>query len=263
MSYRTLTRAALIGTSFLGLTGAALAQPAIGLSGDKTLVMFDTETLMVDGMMDVSGVEKLHGIDQRPADGMLYGVDSENNIVSIDLESGEASVVSTITESVGGNSAMVDFNPVADRLRFMGSDGTNLRINVDTGETTVDGSLNFAEGDENADSDFEVVATAYTNSVGTPEATAMYDIEMSMLALLQQTAPNDGTLETRGLLGIETADSIAFDIFAEEIDANTAYLVAGMTLYTVDLESGAATEVGAIEGLDVELRDVAVLHEGM
>jgi hypothetical protein len=263
MSHRTLTRAALIGTSFLALTGAALAQPAVGLAGDKTLVMFDTETLMVDGMMEVSGVDRLFGIDQRPADNMLYGVDSDYNIVTIDPASGEATVISTITETIGGDYAMVDFNPMADRLRFMGSDGTNLRINVDTGETTVDGSLHFAEGDESAEADFTVVATAYINSIGSPEATAMYDIEWSMLALLQQTAPNDGTLETRGSLGIDMADAIAFDIFAEEIDMNTAYLVANMTLYTVDLESGAASEVGMIDGLDVTLRDVAVWHEGM
>ncbi|SDG69530.1 DUF4394 domain-containing protein [Pelagibacterium luteolum] len=263
MTYRVFAQAALVGTSFLALSGAALAQSAVGLAGDKTLVMIDTESLAVEGMMEVSGVDTLWGIDQRPADNMLYGVDQDYNIVTIDLESGEATVVSTITETIGGDYSMVDFNPVADRLRFMGSDGTNLRINVDTGETTVDGDLNFAEGDEMAGMDFTVVATAYTNSVGAPEATAMYDIEWNNLALLQQTAPNDGTLETRGMLGVDSVDGIAFDIFAEEIDANTAYLVANMTLHTVDLESGAATEVGPIEGLDVVLRDIAFLHEGM
>jgi hypothetical protein len=30
-------------------------------------------------------------------------------------------------------------------------------------------------------------------------------------------------------------------------------------LYTVSLETGAATEVGSIEGLDGEVRDIAVL----
>lgn len=30
-------------------------------------------------------------------------------------------------------------------------------------------------------------------------------------------------------------------------------------LYTVNLETGATTEVGAIEGLDTELRDIAIL----
>ena len=44
---------------------AAAAAPAVGLVGDKTLVMFDTETLAVSGTMDVSGVDSLVGIDLR------------------------------------------------------------------------------------------------------------------------------------------------------------------------------------------------------
>ena len=49
-----------------------------------------------------------------------------------------------------GVTATVDFNPVADRLRLMGSDGTSLRVNVDDGKGTVDGSHKFKEGDANA-----------------------------------------------------------------------------------------------------------------
>lgn len=260
MFNRPLACAALAGTTFLALSGAAFAQSAVGLSGDKTLVMIDAENLTVTGMLEVSGVDVLHGIDVRPADGWLYGIDSENNIVTIDLETGEASVVSTITETIAdGAIASVDFNPVADRLRFMGNDGTNLRINVDTGETTVDGNLHFDEAGDNADDTPNVVATAYTNSVGSPEATAMYDIDWDMVALLQQTAPNDGTLEVRGELGVEFSDAVAFDIFAEEIDSNTAYLVTNMSLYSVDLETGETTDWGVIDGLDVELRNISFL----
>src|SRR2546430_13424484 len=36
-----------------------------------------------------------------------------------------------------GVTVTVDFNPVADRLRVMGSDGTSLRVNVDDGKATV------------------------------------------------------------------------------------------------------------------------------
>lgn len=264
MFNKALVSIALATTGLVAVSGAAVANSAVGLIGDRTLVMFDTETRMVDGMMEVNGVERLHGIDVRPADGWVYGIDSENNIVTIDLETGEASVVSTITESIGADArASVDFNPVADRLRFMGNDGTNLRINVDTGETTVDGNLHFDAGDENESATPNIVATAYTNSIGSPEATAMYDIDWDLWALIRQTAPNDGTLATIGSLGIDPADSIAFDIHADAVDSNTAYLVAGMTLYTVDLETGAATEWGVIEGLDSPLRDLAVLSSDM
>lgn len=264
MFHKNLSRLALAGISTIAFSGAAFANSAIGLIGDRTLVMFNTETLMVDGMLEVSGVDRLHGIDFRPADGWLYGIDSEANVVTIDLEDGTASVVSTLTETIpDGALASVDFNPVADRLRFMGNDGTNLRINVDTGDTLVDGRLHFDAADANADATSNIVATAYTNSIGTPEATAMYDIDLDLVALIRQTAPNDGTLATIGELGIDMPESIAFDIFAESEGMNTAYLAAGNVLYTVDLETGMATEWGAIEGLDGALRDIAVMHSGM
>ena len=60
--------------------------------------------------------------------------------------------------------ATVDFNPVADRLRVMGSDGTSLRVNVDDGKATVDGSHKYKDGDANAGKTPKVVAGAYTNS---------------------------------------------------------------------------------------------------
>lgn len=44
--------------------------------------------------------------------------------------------------------ATVDFNPVADRLRIIGSNGINLRANVDDGKVTKDGELRFAESDQ-------------------------------------------------------------------------------------------------------------------
>lgn len=264
MINRKLIRAALAATSLTLLASPAVANSAIGLIGDSTLVMFDTETRMVDGMLEVSGVERLYGIDVRAADGWVYAIDSDRNIVTIDLATGEASVVSTISETIGdGAIASVDFNPVADRLRFMGSDGSNLRINVDTGDVIVDGNLHFDTEDANSDTTPNIVATAYTNSIGAPEATAMYDIDMDLLALIRQTAPNDGTLATIGSLGIDMAETIAFDIYADAIGSNTAYLVAGTVLYTVDLDTGAATEWGAIEGLDSPLRDLTVLHSDM
>jgi len=264
MNNRTLATTLLAGASLFALSGAALAQSAIGLAGDKTLVMINAETLSVEGMMEVSGVDMLHGIDRRTADGWVYGIDSENNIVTIDLETGDASVVSTITETISdGAIASVDFNPVADRLRFMGNDGTNLRINADTGETIVDGELHFDDAGYNAGGDQNTVATAYTNSIGSPDETAMYNIDLDMMALVRQTAPNDGTLSVVGPLGIDAAEAIAFDVYSPEVGENIAYLVANMTLYTVDLETGEATDWGMIDGLDVELRDITFLPMGM
>ena len=61
-----------------------------------------------------------------------------------------------------GAMATVDFNPAADRLRIIGSDGTNLRANVDDGKVTKDGQLKFADSDMHKGKTPKVVAGAYT-----------------------------------------------------------------------------------------------------
>ncbi len=168
-------------------------------------------------------------------------------------------VASTLQKQASFEGAIVDFNPMADRLRLMGTDGTNYRVNPDDGMVTVDGSLAFEDGDMHEGETPAIVAAAYTNSFGKPEATAMYDIDATIVALIRQTAPNDGTLAAIGKLGIEGADNYAFDIASTEDLNNTGYLVAGSALYTVDLETGAATEVGAVEGGE-DFRDIAILQ---
>jgi hypothetical protein len=253
--------ALLSGTALAVLTTAALAAPAVALVGDKTLVMFDTETLAVSGTMDVTGVDMLHGIDVRPADKMLYGVADGSKVVTIDTASGAATEKSTLSETIPeGVSAVVDFNPMADRLRFMGSDGTNLRANVDDGMVTVDGKLAYDAADMHAGEVPNIVAAAYINSVGKPEATAMFDIDATIGALIQQAPPNDGVLKAIGKLGIDASETYAFDISATADLVNTAYLVAGMTLYTVALDTGVATAVGEIAGLEGAVRDIAILQ---
>ena len=248
----------LAGTALVLLTGAAAAAPAIGLTGDRTLVMFDTETLAVSGTMDVSGVERLHGIDVRPADGMLYGVTGDGKVVTIDTATGAGTEKSTLSETLpDGVTASVDFNPVADRLRIVGSDGTNLRANVDDGAVTVDGKLAYEAADMHAGETPNIVAVAYTNSVGKPEATAMYDIDATIGGLIQQAPPNDGVLKAIGKLGVTGSDNFALDISATVDLQNTAWLVAGKTLHTVDLATGAATVVGDIDS--EALRDIAIL----
>ncbi len=259
MVIHTRLSAVLLGASALmAFSGAASAATAVALVGDKTLVILDTETRAAGASVEVSGVDRLLGIDVRPGDGLLYGVAADGAIVTIDPATGTATPKSKLSETLpDGVSASVDFNPVADRIRIVGSDGTNLRANVDDGKVTVDGKLNFDPADANAAGTSSVVAVAYTNSVGKPEKTAMYDID-SKLGLLQQTTPNDGVLATRGALGV-TAETYAFDISSTADLANTAWLVAGPTLYTVDLETGAAEAKGEITGIDGAVRDIAVM----
>lgn len=260
MRTRHFAIASLAAASSLALAGTAVAAPAVALTGDKTLVMFDTETLAVSGSMDVTGVDALVGIDVRPADMMLYGVAADGTIVTIDTATGAATTKSTLSENLPeGVDAIVDFNPAADRLRYMGTDGTNLRVNVDDGMVTVDGSLAYEAADMHAGETPAIVAAAYINSFGKPESTAMYDIDATIVALIQQAPPNDGVLKAIGKLGIDGTENYAFDVATTSDMANTAYLVAGATLYTVALDTGAATAVGEISGTDT-IRDIAILQ---
>src|SRR3954452_17156438 len=95
----------------------------------------------------------------------------------------------------------VDFNRVADRLRVIGADGTNLRINVDDGMVAKDGNLKFADADMHKGETPKVVAAAYSNAVKGAKETALYDIDATTGRLLKQAPPNDGVLNAIGKLG--------------------------------------------------------------
>ncbi|MCG6122472.1 MAG: DUF4394 domain-containing protein [Microvirga sp.] len=247
------------------LAGAAFAAPAsaqtaVALVGERTLAIVDAAALQVTGTVEVTGVSgSLLGIDVRPADNMLYAVVSDGSVVTIDVSTGAATMKSTLqTMLADGVIATVDFNPAADRLRIMGSDGTSLRVNVDSGEVTTDGSHAYAAGDAAAEATPMVVAGAYTNSVGRPESTELFNIDADAGALVLQAPPNDGVLNTVGPLGVD-AQTFAFDIASTAPGTNAGYLMADDTLYTIDLATGAATAVGAVAGADMPVRDIAIL----
>lgn len=239
---------------------ASAAAPAVGLIGDKTLVMFDTDTLAVSGTMDVTGVDSLVGIDLRPANGMLIGVTPDNTVVTIDTKSGAATEISKMDMALPmeGGPVIVDFNPAADKLRYM-SGTTNHRVDVDTGAVTVDGSLAYEDSDMHKGEMPEIAAAAYINSYGKPDKTAMYDVDSKIGALIRQTSPNDGTLAAIGKFGFEGSGAYAFDVQTTSDMKNTAWLVNGKTLYSVDLETGKADKKGMIEGVSSEIRDITIL----
>ncbi|MDN2579265.1 DUF4394 domain-containing protein [Aquibium sp. ELW1220] len=259
MSNPSTIRGLAASVALVALTGAAAAAPAIGLSGDKTLVWFDTDKPEISKTVEIDGVEMLQGIDLRPSNNMLYGVTRDGTIVTIDMETGAATAGSKLATNLPeGVTASVDFNPMADRLRLMGSDGTNLRANVDTGEVTEDGKLAFEAGDANAESEPKVIATAYINSYGKPEKTAMYDVDAAG-TFIQQVKPNDGVLKTIGSLGIGDVEMVAMDVQTTADGTNTAWLAAGGALYTIDVATGTATKTGDITGAPGMLRDIAIL----
>jgi hypothetical protein len=253
----------LLALALLGTTATmapAAAQTALGLTGDRKLVTIDLAAAAVTGSVEVATDMPLLGIDWRPATGQVIGVTADHRIVAIDPATGaatELSVMATMLPLMADQPVIVDFNPAADRLRFM-TGMTNHRVNVDTGDVTVDGDLAYGAGDANEDEPM-IVAASYINSFGTAETTGMFNIDAGMATLVRQAPPNDGVLATVGALGVDTAGPVAFDVATTPEGQNTAWLAASGMLHIVDLETGAVTESWAMVGGDMGLRDLTVL----
>ena len=251
----------ILAASAAVIIGAVSAQAAevAALSGDNTISIVNTSSKSVTKTWKIQGVAgKVLGIDVRPVDGMLYAVGADGGIYTVDLASGKATMKSKLDKMLtAGTWATVDFNPVADRLRVMGNDGTNLRVNVDDGKVTTDGSHKFADADMHKGETPKVVAGAYTNSFKGSKETALYNIDATIGALVRQAPPNDGTLNAVGKLGIK-ADVVAFDIWSDGQGKNEAWLMAGDWLHSVDLATGKATPSVQIEGVS-GVRDIAIL----
>jgi Domain of unknown function (DUF4394) len=252
----------LVGVSLLALaTSAATAKAAtlVGLTADNKLVKIDTATMSASQPMAISGADQIVGIDVRPADGKLYGLTAAGQLVVIDHTSGKATPGSTLSQKVAlGPRPVVDFNPAADRLRVIAADGQSLRINVDDGATTVDKPLNFDAADANTGKKPMVAAGAYTNSSKGAKSTELFHVDGGTGVLVLQSPPNDGVLKTRGAVGVPNLGDAVMDIDNEAEGKNTAYLIAGGALYTVDLTTGKATQVGTVKGMNGKLVDIAV-----
>lgn len=246
-------------TALVALAGTAPAADVAALIGNDAIAIVDTSVKKATKRMKIDGVAgPVVGIDVRPADGMLYALAADGTLYTIAMD-GKATKKSKLeTMLPAGAAATVDFNPVADRLRVIGSDGTNLRANVDDGKVIKDGALKFAETDMHKGETPKVVAGAYSNSFKGTKETALYDVDGKIGGLLKQAPPNDGVLSAIGKLGVK-ADKAAFDIAADGNGGNTGWLMAGSTLYSVDLATGKATKAATIQGVKGTVRDIAVM----
>jgi len=247
------------------LAAAAATAPAdaatiAGLRNSNYIVWIDTTKMKATGWVKLDRGASLIGIDVRPADGKLYGVTPDGAVVTIDHKTGKWEKKSQISEALPKDATFaVDFNPVADRMRILTSTGMSYRVNVEDGKTTVDGSLKYADADANKGKQPVVIAGAYSNSFAGTKETALYDIDATNSTFVRQAPPNDGILNTLGMLGAKVNGSVAFDIVADGKGGNTGWLLMGGTLYSVDIATGATKSVGKIAGLTGKITDIAVL----
>ncbi|WAL58158.1 DUF4394 domain-containing protein [Thermocoleostomius sinensis] len=226
----------------------------VGLTTDSDLVFFNSNALNNVTKVDITGLragETLVGIDFRPNTGQLFGVGSSNRLYRIDAATGRATQVGDrFAVNLNGMNFGIDFNPTVDRIRVVSDAGQNLRLNPDTGAVvdadTLTGGIQI-DRNLNGDTD-SIVATAYSNNVSGATTTVQYGINADTDQLFIQNPPNDGTQTLVGSLGIDVDAKAGFDIVTSN-GMNMGFVTSGSSLYSIDLNSGAASLIGNVQDI--------------
>jgi hypothetical protein len=242
------------------------------------LVSFDTDTPGTSTSAAVTGVaanESLVGIDFRAADGELYalGVNATANtgtLYTIDTQTGAATAVGATgaVKFVDGTGKAVDlpdpgtvdygldFDPAEDRLRVVTGTGLNFRIDATAG-TPVDGNTGSTTAVAGTTPDgainglptgsIGVGATAFVADAS--GSVTQYTLDAASDSLYIQSPSSGGTQTARlnvkvGSAALNFTRAKGFDI--GDAGAFAALTVSGTThLYQIDLNTGAATDLGA------------------
>jgi trimeric autotransporter adhesin len=248
---------------------SAAASPALpvfklaALDGSNHLVVFKSDAPQQARTVNITGTDApLTGIDVRPANQKLYGLSQNNTLFTIDPSTGVATKISRLTSAFRGAAASgFDFNPQSDRLRLVAATGQNLRVKVEVGAVGIDGVLNYASNDLHSGHRPSVTAAAYTNSVPNARSTILFVIDHERDILIQQEPPNDGILTTVGPLGVDCGPATGFDIITDQRGVDHAFLICGVQLYGLDINTGAALAMGKITAADTAMISLSVLSE--
>ena len=237
-------------------TAGAQAITLVGLTSASELARFDTGNIAGATTTAITGLaagDRLVGIDQRPADGKLYGVSLSSKIYTVDEMTGAATFVAALSMPViqANLGYGIDFNPAADfaggsSLRLVSSAGSNFAINAGTG-TVGNAASNIGNG---------YTAVAYSNSMPkptmAPASAALYYIDSSNDTLsVAPTAFNAPTITMVGALGVDVLKANGFEIAngmgyaALNLDAGTS-LAPGID--GINLATGSATLLGTYNG---------------
>jgi len=257
-----MSRVALLTLVVLASFNVINALPIYGLTANNSLIFFDTATpgtiVSTTPLTGLLAGENIIGIDFRPRTNEMFAVSSMGNVYIVHLASGTLYKRVAIPTALNGGLFGVDFHPVMDRIRIVSNSSQNIRVNPDTGVVTPDPALN---GNTTA-----AVSAAYTqNFLGTSTVPALYVINdiTDTLYIQKEAAPGVGGETFVGFLGVDVGPNVGFDITTLwNSTTNTAFAsfyVGGVYgLYTITLNNGSATFVGAISNGITTVLDIAI-----
>ncbi|GAB4040380.1 hypothetical protein GCM10028774_44790 [Spirosoma jeollabukense] len=227
---------------------------AYAIEGASNLLVFNpmSPAPVSKAIAGLQNGETLVGIDTRPLNGQLFALGSSSRLYSIAVTAtaswSAVAVGSAGAFTLAGTDFGFDFNPTVDRIRVVSNTGQNLRLVPDNGTlAATDGVLSFSgvSGTPN------VSAAAYTNNFAGATTTTLYDIDIrtGSAMLFTQAPPNNGTLNSVGMLGVDAESANGFDIGGTTGTAYALLRVGGSTkIYTINLTTGAATAGATLPG---------------
>ena len=247
----------------------------VGLTADGQLVCFSDKRpkkVQVIGTVNgLAGDTRLLAIDFRAQDGLLYGLGDAGGIYRIDTATALASGIGRLTVALTGASTTIDFNPAANALRIIGSDGQNLRQSfaaMPLPATATDAALNFTATATPGPVAAGIMGAAYTNNdVDARSAPTLFVLDAAADRVAVQSPANSGFLVATGNLSVDAAGAVGFDIYSVLRDnvtvdqrALAALAVGGeVGLYDIELLTGKATLRGAI-GSASPVVSIAIPH---
>ena len=227
------------------------------LNSDNTIFVLTPGATSFSRLGRVTRINgSLIGIDFRVSDGRLYGVTDTGSLYAISLSPSRLCAANPVSNLrprfAGGFQSLMDFNPVLDAIRLIGSNDQNFAI-VNSGgvlnATAAQTAVSYMAGDVNAGVDPNISAGSYTNNFAGATTTIFYaiDYDLDTFVTIQPAAPGGssatggGKLQTIGPLVtptgalINVAPTVDFDIYTDRRGINSVIGVSGRTLFTIDL----------------------------
>jgi hypothetical protein len=256
-------------------SGAILPRtPVYALNADNVISVLVPGTTSFVRLVRVTQANgNLIGIDFRPADGKntaLYALADTGTIYTINLTAnglGNVTQVSNMTTRFpSGVQSLMDFNPVVNALRLIGSDRLNYAVvnsNGNLNAMAIQTALTYDPNDVNKAAIPHISAGTYDTNVVGATATRFYAIDYDLdtfvtiaLAANGSSATAGGVLQTLGNLVTPTGQRINvsstadIDVFTTGNGRNNLVGVSGRTFFTIDLSTiNPAAPVGSVRNV--------------
>jgi hypothetical protein len=207
----------------------------------------------------------LIGIDFRPSQSSpadvnntpgLYGLTDTGKIYQLNINVGggiaDVTLVNSLTTRFdGGFQSLIDFNPVVDALRVIGSNDQNYAVansNGNLNATTAQTAITYAAGDTQANQNPNLTAGAYNSNIAGAATTIFYALDYATNSLVTiadvangSSATGGGRLKTLGRIvdtqgrAINILPDAGIDIYTDPVIGNGALISNGRNVYFLNL----------------------------